>query len=224
MIRITISGTLIAILLAIYSIPLKADESIGGGNVSGLWTKANSIYQVSGNITIDAGDTLTIEPGVKVEFMGHFGIEIDGVLLAIGTAGDTIWFTKTDTLGLADYTTTDGSWAGIRFMEGSAGTMSHCKVEFANPYDGGYAGDPVNVNDADLYLSNSVFRHNYGSVGALRFWQTGRSEIKNNLFIHNTGFNQAGALEIGSNDYYLVEGNYFIRNKGHSGGAITVPE
>jgi len=220
--RIIISGALIAVLLAFNCISLKADETIGEGNVSGLWTKANSTYQVNGNITIAAGDTLTIEPGVKVEFMGHFGIEVEGVLLAVGMAGDTIRFTKTDTLGLADYSSTDGAWWGINFSANSVGHMTYCVVEFINRYTGGFSETPVFVNNAELNLVNSVFRHNYGYNGALDYYKAKRGEVRDNLFVRNVGFYDAGALKIFENAPIVVEGNTFLQNKGNFGGAILV--
>ena len=38
------------------------------GNQNGTWTKANSPYVITGNITIPVGQTLTIDAGVTVNF------------------------------------------------------------------------------------------------------------------------------------------------------------
>jgi hypothetical protein len=45
-----------------------AQTIISGGNVSGTWTKGASPYKINGNITISNGSTLTIEPGVVIQF------------------------------------------------------------------------------------------------------------------------------------------------------------
>ena len=67
-----------------------AQTTIPSGNVSGTWTKTNSPYKIQGEILIPKGSTLTIEPGVVVEF--DYGLTVDGVLNAIGKKGDSITF------------------------------------------------------------------------------------------------------------------------------------
>ena len=49
-----------------------------------------------GDIYVNDGITLTIDPGIFVEFQGHYKLEVDGTLLAIGTASDMITFTAVD--------------------------------------------------------------------------------------------------------------------------------
>ena len=41
------------------------------GNQSGTWTLANSPYNIIGDVTVPAGDSLSIEPGVEVFVMGN---------------------------------------------------------------------------------------------------------------------------------------------------------
>ena len=69
-------------------------DTVPGGNVSGTWYEASSPYYIAGNITIQAGDTLTIEPGVEVNFLnGMYSLNVNGFLEAIGTEADSISFT-----------------------------------------------------------------------------------------------------------------------------------
>ena len=56
------------------------------------WKSINSPYIVTGNILVNEGVTLTIEPGVVVKFEDHsvadyygYYIKIDGTLVAKGT-------------------------------------------------------------------------------------------------------------------------------------------
>src|SRR5437588_5966935 len=58
--------------------------TIGPGNVSGVWTAADGPYTVTGAVTVPAGQTLTIEPGVTVFFQSAAGIQVKGTLLAEG--------------------------------------------------------------------------------------------------------------------------------------------
>jgi len=72
-------------------------------NVSGLissnttWTVANSPYVVTNNILVNAGVTLTIQPGVTVKFNALKSMQIDGTLIAKGTNADSIRFTSNTT-------------------------------------------------------------------------------------------------------------------------------
>jgi len=74
------------------------------------------------NITVNAARTLTINPGTYIEFQGHYKLEVQGCLLAIGTKDSNIIFTVNDTTLLYDLDTTAGGWNGIDF-KGVAGII-----------------------------------------------------------------------------------------------------
>lgn len=84
---------------------------ISGGNVSGKWTKAASPYKINGIITIPKDSTLTIEPGVRLEFAQKIYLSVNGRILAKGGAKntDSIWFTK-------QIPSDTGSWKGVKFI------------------------------------------------------------------------------------------------------------
>ena len=65
---------------------------IPAGDVYGTWAILNSPYYIQGDITIPNDSTLTIEPGVLVEFQGHYALNVQGRLLAIGTDANKIDF------------------------------------------------------------------------------------------------------------------------------------
>lgn len=67
------------------------------GNLDGVWTSVGSPYVVQGNVTVLAGDSLTIEPGVRVYVSGAYSIFVSGYLAVAGALGDSVKFT-TDTL------------------------------------------------------------------------------------------------------------------------------
>ncbi|MCK5519702.1 MAG: hypothetical protein KAI81_01200, partial [Candidatus Marinimicrobia bacterium] len=78
-----------------------SQTNITEGPVSGTWTKAESPYLIQGNILIEEGSNMIIEPGAIIEFMGHYSMTIEGNLKASGTAEEMIQFTKSDTTGLS---------------------------------------------------------------------------------------------------------------------------
>jgi parallel beta-helix repeat protein len=55
------------------------------------WSKANSPYNLTGNIAIDKGVTLIIEPGVTVNLNSYY-IRVNGTLTARGSSTDNIYF------------------------------------------------------------------------------------------------------------------------------------
>ncbi len=69
-------------------------------NVSGTlaanttWTAAGGPYLVSGTLTVPAGRSLIIAPGATVYFAQGAGLSVAGVLLAEGTEGQRIRFTR----------------------------------------------------------------------------------------------------------------------------------
>jgi len=97
------------------------------GSQSGIW-ESGYLIKAMDNITIPEGDTLIIQPGVTVRFMGNFAFEIQGTLLAAGSVGDSIVFTSGQPVpALSD-------WQYLHFY-GSASSgsiLAYTKVEYAN--------------------------------------------------------------------------------------------
>ena len=68
------------------------------------WTKANSPYNFTGNVLVDAGATLTIEPGTTVQFNGYF-MNVGGTLSALGSETEKI-------IMIGSGITYSGEWKG----------------------------------------------------------------------------------------------------------------
>jgi hypothetical protein len=81
---------MVAILLSSFSAALATD--VGPGNVTGTWTAGGSPYIVQGHLTVPSLQQLTIEPGVDVRFNGPYVLKVIGILMAQGTAVDSIFF------------------------------------------------------------------------------------------------------------------------------------
>jgi len=81
---------------------------------------AGKTYTIGCNVTINDGDTLTIQEGVTINFTGNYGIGVKGTLICLGTREKPNWITypntvKTDQQG-ADPSKDPafaGKWAGI---------------------------------------------------------------------------------------------------------------
>ena len=113
--------------------------------------------KVIGDVDLNDGVSLTITPGLVVDFTDDYYFNIDGNLYAVGTGADSIYFTTSDTSGF--YNNTHHGWSGLRFhQEGSDSS----RVEFASIQYGKADGSIPIVNSnygggIYLYQSNKVY-------------------------------------------------------------------
>jgi len=180
---------------------INAQTTIPPGDVTGTWTIGGSPYEIQGEITIPNLETLTIEPGVMVEFQGHYKLNVQGRLFAIGTENDTIIFTINDTTGFHNPNTPDGGWAGIRFINVfsmiDSSSLIYCKIEYGKAL--GYwpdnTGGAICVDGFDrLTISNCLINNNMASIidgsgGGIALWNS-NPEINGNTISNN--FAQCG--------------------------------
>ena len=68
------------------------------GDLFGTLNSGN-VCIVTGNIYVQSGDTLIIEPGVMVKFDSSYAFKINGLLKAVGTEADWILFTSNQAAG-----------------------------------------------------------------------------------------------------------------------------
>ena len=213
---------------------IPAPTEIPAGDVSGTWTKANSPYNINGEITIPNDSTLTIEPGVEVVFTGHYKFNVQGRLLAIGTETDTIVFTINDKTGFHDLTIPDGGWHGIRFIDTPSNNDSskivYCKLQYGKANTGaGYYdrfGGALCANINKLLVSHCMFRNNttYSTdimlTGGGAISISGDPIIEFCEFTENTSSFGAAVIIWGYNISPLIHNNYFHHNLGH--GTINI--
>ena len=155
------------------------------------WTLDGSPYVVTGDVIIDSGVTLTIQPGVvvKFEYVGYGdkrSIEVNGVLNAVGTAGQPIVFTSSRDDSYAGDTNGDGyatspapgDWGYIKF-NAAGSTFQYCIVRYGGI---GYRdGNPVDrymiwVNATSLTVRNVLLEKSHG-VGLYIYRGSGTSNV-----------------------------------------------
>ena len=125
----------------------KQGVEVRGGSLgnSALWKRwsASAPYAVTGDMTVDAGLTLTIEPASTVKFWGT-ALFVNGILSANSTSG-RITFTSLaddydgDTNG--DTSTSlpaAGNWRGIYLSPASgASVFNNCDINYSGAVNGG---------------------------------------------------------------------------------------
>ena len=151
---------------------LQSQTVIPAGEISGNWLLNGSPYLIEGETTIPNGETLTIDSGVIVEFQGHYKLNVQGQILAIGTEQDSIRFTVTDTTGY--HNNSHIGWHGIRF-DNTPATNDSSKIVYSVFEFGKAIGEEVEDKCggaiylkyfSKLQISYSSFTHNYATAGA----------------------------------------------------------
>ena len=182
--------------------------------------------RVLGDITVEDGATLTIDPGVRVEFQDFYALKVFGALQAEGTPEARIVFTTDEPeLFCVDESHT-GCWNGIRF-DGTLATnepsqLAYCIVEYSKATSDGaglypYGGGAVSVvNFSQLTIENCIIRHNVADYGgALFLYRQANPLLAGNLLVHNHALQNASAVYCGYSYPRLVN-NTIVQNPIHN--------
>ncbi|PCJ86558.1 MAG: hypothetical protein COA57_05985 [Flavobacteriales bacterium] len=200
----------------------QAQTTIPAGNVSGTWALAGSPYQIQGAIQIPTDSTLTIQPGVTVDFQGFYRLQVQGRLLAIGTVTDTIIFTAADTAN---------GWNSIRFdnltTNNDTSKIIFCKLQYAkatgtSPYDKG--GALYFNNWSKAIISYCSIKHCTATdAGGAIYCEGSGISISYNTISNNScvGTNSGGGIT-SYNSSPIISNNTIIYNSsiGYEGGGI----
>src|SRR5690554_163209 len=178
------------------------------------WHAFDIPYHVSNTLTLNT--TLTLAPGVTIEFEQNTGVEIsgEGRLSAVGTAEDMITLTGVEQQR--------GFWAGLYYYQtrSSANVLDYVTLEYAGStgWHGGtsIAGVYLRAEGVALSISNSVFRENAATAiladdDAVDLSVASTSFEKNELPIStaaNTISKLAADLDFSENDASYILINY----------------
>jgi hypothetical protein len=94
---------------------------------SDTWTLADSPYIIQGDIELGPESTLTIEPGVAVQFEAGYNFRVFGNLIAVGAEDQPIIFTSNSG------SPNPGDWDGLEFRNSisSGSQLAWCILEYA---------------------------------------------------------------------------------------------
>ncbi len=219
----TMKRLILSVFLVLFSLLLFSQTQVSG-NQSGKWSADASPFQVVGDIVITSGNSLTIEPGVTVKFMGHYQFIVHGQLQAMGTETDSIYFT-TDNHNVG--------WGGIRIdSSNNVSHLSYCRIEW-----GKTSGDSPNNHGgaialltADAVVTNCVIAHNQadtgddGMGGAVYGINTGsQTRFENCKFMYNHAYGEGGAIKYsGDINSKIINCEFIGNNCNYGGGAISL--
>lgn len=125
--------------------------AFGGGTIGAdtTWRNVGVPYLIGNQLRVDAGATLSIEPGVEVQFDEAGELTVAGSIVALGTANQPIEFVGS--------TQGAGFWRGIRLLGGGV-TPARAKFEHVTVSG---AGD---ANQAAIDVFNGAIAFNDGTI------------------------------------------------------------
>ena len=143
---------LLFLAFSLIETPLLMAETQVGGSIAGntTWNLAGSPYIVTSDVTVEAGVSLTVDAGVTVKVNNGFFIEVNGTLNASGTQANVITFTSNQP------STVVGDWNGVKFYDGSGGTLQNCVIEHAD------IGVFIYERTSPQILNCTIRHNNYG--------------------------------------------------------------
>jgi hypothetical protein len=164
-----------------------------------------------------------------VEFQGHFALNVQGRLLALGTQTSEITFTINDTTGFHNSDTLLGGWNGIQFIDTPAGndtskiifcTLQYGKAVGSSPPDN--AGGAIFISNFNkVLISNSLIANNSAggsdspSGGGLGLHFASITLVENEIS-HNRAWD-GGGIKIWESDPVFI-GNLIDSNQADEGG------
>jgi len=189
-----------AIIGVIFSAGTAAAATTVSSNITvdTTWTAAGSPYIIAAkDVTVTAGTTLTIDPGVVIKFNSYtYNLLVEGTLNATGTAGQNIIFTEIrDDVG--DDTNGDGAasspapgyWGHIE-LNGTGNIMDYVDIRY-----GGYGSSgQLTINGGGLTLTNSTIQ--YSSSYGVRIEGSDPVMTDNNYHDNNWA---AASMDLSSN-------------------------
>ena len=169
------------------------------------WSSGN-VYIVS-DLTVPAGITLTVQPGVIIKFNGLWDrISVLGTLSAVGDAGNPIYFTSINDNSVGGSTGTGNpnpsDWAQIVISGNGTATFDHAVIRYGGYY---YTGANVYNNGGTLNISNSEI--SYASAYGI-YHNGGTTTAQGNQIKNNNSY---GVYAVGSGTLSLT-GNTFSNN------------
>ena len=197
-----------------------------------VWQVSDSPIGVIGPVLVTSNATLTIQPGVEVDFYGSYALQVDGVLQALGGANNPITMTSGDAYPLP------GDWLGIRFSSASVGSqcvVSNVVLEYAVA---GVACTNVSPRIVNCWIhdcsqqgvwltgSSSLVQGNtieYNGSDGIYCTDTSSPQILNNSILANTlyGIRTLGTGVAGHNSLPVIRSNTLDANGTYAVYAIT---
>jgi parallel beta-helix repeat protein len=167
---------------------------IGSITTDTIWNLAGSPYIVIGDVWVEIGVTLTIEPGVDVKFDGSYSIYANGTIMAIGTAINRINITSNQAMPARS------DWKNIQINSNGHGEIIHCEISYGT--SGIYLDSSSNNN-----ITNNIILYNSEGIYL--------DLSSNNNLTGNIISNNLEGIEVWGSSSNIILNNNISSNLGH---------
>lgn len=193
-------------------------QTLVGGNIGAdtTWNLAGSPYEITSNVTLIGGATLTIEPGVVVLANTNTTLQVSsGHLSAVATVGSPILFTSV-------LDSAPGQWDGL-IVNGAAATaeLQFCEIRYAGQPNAFAVGSALTTSASpSTVLMNCTIRDCSGSASSNSgvYIASGAIATISDTLFENCGDQPSDfAVRDQSGSSVTVSGCHFESNTGYAG-------
>jgi len=160
---------------------------------------ASGPWFVTGNVTVPAGVTLTIEPGTTVFFDDDTRLNVYGRLLAEGTEFERI--------RLSRQPTSSSTWDGLNFDSAEDNRLSYLDMEYSSR-----DSESIRVDNSRLLIDNVTWA---GTSKTIIRINRSSLVVRNSTFPETTVQTVSGRRALASDPYIIFENNVFGMCTGH---------
>ncbi len=170
---------------------------------SGTWLKDNLPYTLVNDVYVDGGATLTLEPGLLVQFQNpDTALIVDGTLIARGAVSAPIRFTSDDVQKAP------GQWEAIVFRASNINSiLENCLVEYGAA--AGLSDENIRFENATATIRNCTIRNS--RLDGIRF-QASDPVIENCQFVNNGATNGGFAMAMRVDSLPKLKNNLALGN------------
>jgi hypothetical protein len=112
-----------------------------------VWTPGAGPYRLAGDLTVAAGKTFRLMPGVRILVDGNFRLDVNGEFIAHGTNPTT----QSIQIGSGQTSPASGQWKGVRIRSGGYADLDHVVIEHAQ-------SGAIDFEAGQGVVRNSTFR------------------------------------------------------------------
>ncbi|MEJ2637865.1 MAG: Ig-like domain-containing protein, partial [Calditrichia bacterium] len=214
----------IEVLICLLILSMSAIAMDVSGPQNGKWTIENSPYRVVGDIEVPRGQTLSIDPGVIVNYSGRYRILVSGTLLARGLVSDSIIF---------KHEIPDSFHYSLDFIQNTTtSVLEYCRVQdgiadgsskYGDVSD--YHGGGIVIEGASPHIRHCTIQGNFGTYGGgMDIFGNSSPLIESNIIRNNSSDGAGGAIACSGGDsantnHPLIINNIITGNSAPNGGA-----
>ena len=165
-------------------------------STSRILDAASGPWNVTGDVVVPSGITLTIQPGTTLYFNSGTGITVNtgGQLVAEGTQYQRIRMTRAPG--------TSNTWDGLKFNS----TLTDNRLSYVDQEYGAGQGQAINALYSRITIDNMSWA---GITNSFIYMEHPYTTISNNYFPSLSGSEPVHGIELTGNEYLILQGNVF---------------